>query len=127
MAAEFWKKASRNISIRRNRRFISKGKNLYGLNKAKEEIRKKGFALIVEGYFDLISLWNAGICNVVATLGTALTREHLELLSRYTVEVVALFDPDEAGIKALDRSLELFLSMTNAGAGVNFAGRMRSR
>ncbi|MGD0279014.1 MAG: DNA primase [Smithella sp.] len=87
-----------------------KGKNLYGLNKAREEIRKKGFALIVEGYFDLISLWNAGICNVVATLGTALTREHLELLRRYTVEVVALFDPDEAGIKALDRSLELFLS-----------------
>lgn len=87
-----------------------KGKNLYGLNKAKEEIRKKGFALIVEGYFDLISLWNAGICNVVATLGTALTRDHLELLRRYTVEVIALFDPDEAGKKALDRSLELFLS-----------------
>ena len=88
-----------------------KGKNLYGLNKAKEEIRKKGFALIVEGYFDLISLWSAGIGNVVATLGTALTREHLELLRRYTLDVVALFDPDEAGKKALDRSLELFLSM----------------
>jgi DNA primase len=88
-----------------------KGRILYGLNKAKEEIRKKGFALIVEGYFDLISLWNAGIGNVVATLGTALTREHLELLRRYTLEVVALFDPDEAGKKALDRSLELFLSM----------------
>jgi DNA primase len=88
-----------------------KGKNLYGLNKAKEEIRKKGFALIVEGYFDLISLWDAGIGNVVASLGTALTREHLELLRRYTLDVVALFDPDEAGKKALDRSLELFLSM----------------
>lgn len=88
-----------------------KGKNLYGLNKAKEEIRKKGFALIVEGYFDVISLSNAGIGNVVATLGTALTQEQLELLRRYTVEVVALFDPDEAGRKALDRSLELFLSM----------------
>jgi len=88
-----------------------KGKNLYGLNKAKEEIRKNDFALIVEGYFDLISLWNAGIGNVVATLGTALTREHLELLRRYTLDVVALFDPDEAGKKALDRSLELFLSM----------------
>ena len=88
-----------------------KGRNLYGLNKTKEEIRKRGFALIVEGYFDLISLWNAGIGNVVASLGTALTREHLELLRRYTVEVVALFDPDEAGRKALDRSLELFLAM----------------
>jgi DNA primase len=89
-----------------------KGRNLYGLQKTKEEIRKKGFALIVEGYFDLISLWNAGIGNVVATLGTALTRDHLELLRRYTVEVVALFDPDEAGRKALDRSLELFLGMS---------------
>lgn len=88
-----------------------KGKNLYGLHKTKEEIRKQGFALIVEGYFDLISLWNAGIGNVVASLGTALTREHLELLRRYTTEVVALFDPDEAGRKALDRSLELFLAM----------------
>lgn len=87
-----------------------KGKNLYGLNKAKEAIRKKGFALIVEGYFDLISLWSAGIGNVVATLGTALTRDHLELLRRYSVEVVASFDPDDAGKKALDRSLELFLS-----------------
>ncbi len=89
----------------------TKGKNLYGLNKAKEEIRKHGFALIVEGYLDLISLWNAGIRNAVATLGTALTREHLELLRRYTLNVVALFDPDEAGKRALDRSLELFLSM----------------
>lgn len=88
-----------------------KGRNLYGLNKTRDEIRRKGFALIVEGYFDLISLWNAGIGNAVASLGTALTREHLELLRRYTVEVVALFDPDEAGRKALDRSLELFLSM----------------
>ena len=88
-----------------------KGKVLYGLNRTKEEIRKYGFALIVEGYFDLISLWNAGIGNVVATLGTALTREHLDLLRRYALEVVALFDPDEAGKKALDRSLELFLNM----------------
>jgi DNA primase len=88
-----------------------KGKNLYGLNKAKEQIRKSGFCLIVEGYFDLISLWNAGIGNVVATLGTALTRDHLELLRRYTMNVVALFDPDLAGRKALDRSLELFLDM----------------
>ena len=87
----------------------SKGKNLYGLNKAKEAIRRKGFCLMVEGYFDVISLWNAGVCNVVATLGTALTRDHLELLRRYTQDVVALFDPDTAGRKALDRSLELFL------------------
>ena len=86
-----------------------KGKNLYGLNKTKEAIRQSGFCLIVEGYFDAISLYNAGIRNVVATLGTALTRDHLELLRRYTLNVVALFDPDVAGRKALDRSLELFL------------------
>jgi DNA primase len=87
----------------------SKGKNLYGLSKARESIRQCGFCLIVEGYFDVISLSNAGVHNVVATLGTALTREHLEILRRYTQDVVALFDPDEAGRKALDRSLELFL------------------
>jgi len=87
-----------------------KGKNLYGLNKTKEAIRASGFCLIVEGYFDAISLYNAGIRNVVATLGTALTRDHLELLRRYTQNVVALFDPDAAGRKALDRSLELFLN-----------------
>jgi DNA primase len=86
-----------------------KGKNLYGLQKAKEAIRQSGSCLIVEGYFDAISLWNAGVRNVVATLGTALTRDHLELLRRYTQDVVALFDPDTAGRKALDRSLELFL------------------
>ena len=86
-----------------------KGKNLYGLNKAKEAIRQNGFCLIVEGYFDAISLFNAGVRNVVATLGTALTRDHLELLRRYTQHAVALFDPDAAGRKALDRSLELFL------------------
>ena len=87
----------------------TKGKNLYGLFRAREAIRQSGFCLIVEGYFDAISLWNAGVRNVVATLGTALTRDHLELLRRYTQDVVALFDPDEAGRKALDRSLELFL------------------
>ena len=86
-----------------------KGRHLYGLNKARESIRASGYCIIVEGYFDAIALWNAGIRNVVATLGTALTKDHLELLRRYTQNVVALFDPDAAGRKALDRSLELFL------------------
>ena len=83
---------------------------MYGLYEARDALRKEGKAILVEGYFDLISLWNSGIRNVVATLGTALTRDHLDLLRRYCVDVVALFDPDEAGKKALDRSLELFLS-----------------
>lgn len=87
----------------------TKGRNLYGLNVTRESIRQKGFAIVVEGYFDLISLWNAGITHVVATLGTALTREHVELIRRYTTQVAAVFDPDEAGRKALGRSLDLFL------------------
>ena len=87
-----------------------KGRNLYALNRAKEAIRKQGYAILVEGYFDLISLWNAGITHVVATLGTALTKDQVDLIGRYTANVVALFDPDEAGRKALARSLELFLA-----------------
>ena len=86
-----------------------KGRNLYALNRAKEEIRKQGYVILVEGYFDVLSLWNAGICNVVAALGTALTREHLDLLRRFTTNIVAIFDPDEGGRSALERSLTLFL------------------
>jgi DNA primase len=88
----------------------TKGNTLYGLARTREAIREKGFAILVEGYFDLIALWNTGILNVVATLGTALTRSQVDLLRRYTVRVVAVFDPDEAGRKALARSLELFLA-----------------
>jgi DNA primase len=87
-----------------------KGRNLYGLNRAKEEIRRQGHVILVEGYFDLLQLWNAGITHVVATLGTALTKEQIDLLGRYTSHVAVLFDPDEAGRKALGRSLELFLA-----------------
>jgi len=88
----------------------SKGKTLYGLARTREAIREKGFALLVEGYFDLIALWNAGIPNVVAMLGTALTQTQVDLIRRYTARVAAVFDPDEAGRKALARSFELFLA-----------------
>ncbi|MEI7636615.1 MAG: DNA primase [Syntrophus sp. (in: bacteria)] len=88
---------------------FSKGKNLYGLSRTKEDIRKSGYAILVEGYFDLLSLWNAGVKNVVATLGTALTRDHVDLLRRYTKDVAVVFDGDEAGKKALARSLGLFI------------------
>ena len=88
----------------------TKGNNLYGLSRTREVIRQAGFSLMVEGYFDLIALWSAGIQNVVATLGTALTRAQVDLLRRYAPRVVAVFDPDEAGRKALARSLELFLA-----------------
>jgi DNA primase len=88
----------------------TKGNNLYGLSRTREAIRQAGFSLMVEGYFDLIALWSAGIQNVVATLGTALTRAQVDLLRRYAPSVAAVFDPDEAGRKALARSLELFLA-----------------
>jgi DNA primase len=88
----------------------TKGDNLYGLSRTREAIRQAGFSLMVEGYFDLIALWSAGIQNVVATLGTALTRAQVDLLRRYAPRVAAVFDPDEAGRKALARSLELFLA-----------------
>lgn len=88
----------------------TKGNNLYGLSRTRESVRQAGFALLVEGYFDLIALWGAGIQNVVATLGTALTRAQVDLLRRYAPSVAVVFDPDEAGRKALARSLELFLA-----------------
>ncbi len=93
----------------------TKGEILYELNKTKEDIREKGYAILVEGYLDLISLWSAGIKNVVAVLGTALTKEHVGLIKRYSKEVIALFDSDEAGAKAISRSLGLlFAAEVNA-------------
>jgi DNA primase len=87
----------------------SKGQMLYGLNVAKGSIREQGRALIVEGYMDLLSLHQEGIRNVVASLGTALTPAQVSLLGRYTREAVLVFDADESGKKATQRSLELFL------------------
>lgn len=86
-----------------------KGRILYGLSHAKDDIRKIDKAIIVEGYMDLISLYQAGIKNVVAVSGTALTDDQAQLLSRYTKNVVLLFDADAAGIKASMRSIEILL------------------
>ncbi len=86
-----------------------KGRILYGLSFAKDEIRKLDKAIIVEGYMDLISLYQAGIKNVVAVSGTALTEDQAQLLSRYTKNVVLLFDADTAGISASMRSIEILL------------------
>lgn len=86
-----------------------KGRILYGLSHAKDDIRKLDKAIIVEGYMDLISLYQAGIKNVVAVSGTALTDDQAQLLSRYTKNVVLLFDADAAGIKASMRSIEILL------------------
>jgi len=86
-----------------------KGRILYGLSFAKDDIRRLDKAIIVEGYMDLISLYQNGVKNVVAVSGTALTDDQVQLLSRYTKNVVLLFDADVAGIKASMRSIELLL------------------
>jgi DNA primase len=87
----------------------TKGKILYGLSHAKDEIRRLNKVIMVEGYMDLISLFQNGIKNVVAVSGTALTDDQVLLLSRYTKNVVLLFDADIAGVKASMRSIEILL------------------
>lgn len=90
-------------------KLYSKRKTLYGLFQSKEEIMKLDKAILVEGYMDLISLYQAGIQNVVASSGTALTEEQVQLLSRFTKNIVVLFDADAAGQKAAMRSIEVLL------------------
>ncbi len=87
----------------------SKGNHLYGLNFAKEEIKKKDFCIIVEGYIDLLTVYQNGITNVVASLGTALTPQQIRLLKRYIHNVVMVFDADRAGELASLRSLDLLI------------------
>lgn len=87
-----------------------KGKVLYGLSQTARYIRSEDLALIVEGYMDLVSLYQAGIRNVVATMGTALTPDHGKMLKRMTKNVVALFDGDSAGMEAAERSLPILLA-----------------
>jgi len=87
-----------------------KSKTLYGLNLTARHIRAQDEAFVVEGYMDLIGLYQAGIQNVVATLGTALTPDHVRLLKRYCSRVVVLFDGDQAGQSAAEKSLSVFLA-----------------
>ncbi len=84
----------------------SKGKNLYGFNITKEFMRELGESILVEGYFDVVSLFQNGIKNVTASLGTALTPEQIYLLKRYSEKVFFAYDNDEAGIKATMRGIE---------------------
>src|SRR5439155_25156956 len=83
-----------------------KGQHLYGLFQSKEDIRKKKFAILVEGYLDLIALYQFDITNTAASLGTAFTSEQSKLLSRFTKKVVINYDGDDAGIKAARRAIE---------------------
>jgi DNA primase len=94
---------------------FNKGRALYALERAREAAGKSGTVVIVEGYFDAIALHQAGVTNVVATLGTALTPDHVRTLRRFATKIVLLFDPDEAGIRASVRSVDLF---ADSGLGV---------
>jgi len=86
-----------------------KGLHLYGLNFAKANIKERNFAIITEGYLDVMTCHQYGVTNVVASLGTALTTEQIRLLKRYTHNVVMLYDADQAGEMASLRGLDLFL------------------
>ena len=83
-----------------------KKRNLYGFNWAKEHIVAADEAIVVEGYTDAIACWEAGIKNVVATLGTALTEHHVKTLTRFAKRIVYLFDGDAAGQKAAERAIQ---------------------
>ncbi len=87
----------------------NKSKSLYGLHRAKQACRESETVHIVEGYIDLITLHQAGIQNAVATLGTALTEEHIRLMKGFARKAVLVFDSDNAGIRAAHRSVDLFM------------------
>ena len=86
--------------------FLKKN-NLYALNFTKKNISDENQVLMVEGYMDVISLYQSGICNVVASLGTALTENQCQLITRYTKNVVLSYDSDAAGIKAALRGVDV--------------------
>ncbi|MGQ0644648.1 MAG: DNA primase [Elusimicrobiota bacterium] len=87
----------------------SKSRNLYGLYQGRSSLRTAGRAVVVEGYMDVVGCHQAGLETAVAPLGTALTQEQAELLRRYVQEVVLLFDPDEAGLRASWRGAQVLL------------------
>ena len=87
----------------------SKSNHLYPLNVTRDEIRRRDFAILVEGYFDCIVPFQFGIPNIVASLGTSLTSNQVKLLGRYTRNVITNYDPDSAGTAAAIRSIDLFL------------------
>ena len=88
----------------------SKSRTLYGLNLTKAQIRKVGFAVLVEGYFDFAQVFQSQAAPVVASCGTALTPQQAQLLRRFTTKVVLSFDPDAAGQGAAARSCELLVA-----------------
>ncbi|MFQ5995565.1 MAG: DNA primase [Acidiferrobacterales bacterium] len=97
-----------------------KGREMYGLYLARDAIRREQRALVVEGYMDVVALAQFGVDFVVATLGTATTRDHVERLFRFTSDVTFCFDGDRAGRQAAWRALENALSVLRAGRQISF-------
>jgi DNA primase len=87
-----------------------KGRNLFGLNLTRDEIRRAGFAILVEGFLDLIVPYQFGIRNVVASLGTALTPDQAKLAARFAGKVVVNYDGDNAGVQAAKKAIEILLA-----------------
>jgi len=97
-----------------------KGKELYGLHEARAGLRKRGYALVVEGYMDVVALAQLGFPNAVATLGTACSAEHVQKLFRFTDAIVFSFDGDNAGRRAAARALEASLPFATDTRSVRF-------
>jgi DNA primase len=97
-----------------------KGQELYGLYEARQGLRAKGYALVVEGYMDVVALAQWGYPNAVATLGTACTDEHVSKLFRFTDTVIFSFDGDAAGRRAAGRALEAALPHASDTRSVRF-------
>src|SRR5256714_1843770 len=88
----------------------TKGRHLFGLNLTRDEIRRQGFAILVEGYLDLIVPYQFGVRNVVASLGTALTPEQVKLVGRFARKVLVNYDGDPAGVQAAKKAIEILLA-----------------
>jgi DNA primase len=93
-------------------RLFNKSESLYGLNLARQQIIRTRTAVVVEGYMDVIACHQAGVTNVIAALGTAFTPEHARILRNYAQTIVLVFDSDDAGRRATDRALEVFVRGT---------------
>jgi len=99
---------------------FSKGRELYGLFEARSALREHGYALVTEGYMDVVALAQLGFPNTVATLGTACTAEHVQKLFRFTDAVVFSFDGDSAGRRAARKALDAALPLATDVRSVKF-------
>jgi DNA primase len=100
---------------------FKKSQTLYNYSLARKSIFDKGYAIIVEGYMDTIALYLGGLENVVATLGTSLTKDHLQEIFAISEKVIICLDGDDAGVKAAKRSLEIALNLISPKRNINFA------